>query len=323
MKKRISLLIILVLLTNILTACTSSKAKESNLLKVGIIQYIEHQALDDVKEGFTEGLKSQNIDAEIIYQNAHGDFSNIISICQKFVRDEVDLIFAIGTPAAQGAKQVTNEIPILFSAVTDPVDAGLVESFEKVNANITGTSDMADVDEQLSMFHILDKKIETIGILYNSSESNSLAQLKEVEKIAPKYNLKVKAIGISNINDVNKAMASLIKNMDAMYILSDNLTASAIGLISNKLIEENIISISAEESQVAGGVLITKSHSYLNLGLETSELAKRILIDKEDINDMPVYLAKEKKLIVNNNTLQKLDFNKDTNLIKEATILDN
>lgn len=295
---------------------------KDEVIDIGIVQYVEHPALNDARLGLIESLDESGIDYEIHYQNAQGESSNAITISQKFVRDEIDLIYAIGTPAAQAAKQVTSEIPILFSAVTDPVESGLVDSWERVGGNITGTSDRADIKEQLKMFTKLDPSIKDIGILYSTSESNSLIQVEEAQAEAEDLGLSIKASGVSNINDLNKSMVSLLSKVDALYIISDNMVASSIEMVSNALIERNMISVSAEESQVAGGILITESHSYYELGKQTGNLALDILLSGQDISELPVYLAELKNLTVNSDTLDKLDIDKDIDILIDAIQVD-
>ncbi len=170
--------------------------------KIGINQLTEHPALDDARRGFEDGLKELGINAKINYQNAQGDIPTATTISQKFVKDEVDLIYAIATPAAQSAKQATKDIPILFSAVTDPVAAQLIDSMENPGGNITGTSDESPMDKQLQLFKDLDKNINKIGIIYNTSEPNSQVQVEMAKELAPSLGLEIIPIGISNINDI-------------------------------------------------------------------------------------------------------------------------
>ncbi len=199
----------------------------------------DHPALDDARLGFEDGLKELGVNAEIIYKNAQGDIPTSLSIAQKFVKDEVDLIYAIATSAAQTAKQATEEIPILFSAVTDPVKAEIVVDWDNVGGNITGTSDMAPIASQLKMFKEIDPNINKIGILYNTSEANSEIQLEEVKKLAPQEGLEVVAMGVSNANELPQAIDSLLNKVDGgVYGLSDNLIASSIALVSKKLIDK-------------------------------------------------------------------------------------
>ena len=322
-KVRLNKLILLLLIMSIaLTGCSSSVDSKGNVNEgsfvIGISQLADHPALDDARLGFEDGLKELGVNAKIVYQNAQGDIPTSLSIAQKFVKDKVDLIYAITTPTAQTAKQATEEIPILFSAVTDPVKAEIVADWDNVGGNITGTSDMAPIASQLKMFKEIDPKINKIGILYNTSEANSEIQLQEVKKLAPQEGLEVIAMGVSNANELPQAIDSLLNKVDAVYGLSDNLIASSIALVSKKLIDKKVISVFAEESQVEGGMLITNGLSYYELGKQTAKMAKEILVDKKEISTIPVGLAEKTVTIVNINTLRALGLDENMPLFKDA-----
>ena len=329
MKKSIlSKLMILGLVSALfLTGCSTDSgevaASGNEDYTIGIVQLAEHPALDDARRGFEDGLKELGVNAKIDYRNAQGDIPTTVSISQKFVGDEVDLIYAIATPAAQSARQVSQEIPVLFSAVTDPVESEIVADWDNVGGNVTGTSDMAPTAEQLMMFKELDPSIETIGVLYNTSESNSKVQLEEVERLAPEIGLEVRAVGVNNINDIAQAIDSLLSKVDALYALSDNLVASSVELVSHKLIENNMISVCAEESQVGGGILITNGLSYYELGKQTAQMAKEILVDKVAVSDIPVGLAENITVTVNENTMKALGLDENLPLLKNAVKVGN
>ncbi len=326
-KIKLNKLVALLLMVSIaLTGCSSTVSNEGNEDKnvdkdsfvIGISQLADHPALDDARLGFEDGLKELGVDAKVIYQNAQGDIPTSLSIAQKFTKDKVDLIYAIATQAAQTARQATDEIPILFSAVTDPVKAEIVGDWDNVGGNITGTSDMAPVSSQLKMFKEIDPSINKIGILYNTSEPNSEIQLEDVKKLAPKEGLEVIAMGVSSINELPQTVDSLLDKVDAVYGLSDNLIASSIALVSKKLIEKNIISVFAEETQVKGGALITNGLSYYELGKQTAQMAKEILVDKKDVSTIPVGLAEKTVTIVNSNTLKALNLDENMPIFKDA-----
>ena len=289
-----------------------------NLYTIGINQLADNPALDDARKGFEDGLKELGVNAKIVYQNAQGDVPNSLMIAQKFVKDEVDLIYAIATPAVQSTKQATSDIPILFSAVTDPVKSEIVDDWEDVGGNITGTSDLADAASQLKMFKEIDPNIKTIGILYNTGESNSAIQIEEVEKLAPSEGLNVITVGVSSVNEIPQAIDSLLNKVDAMYNLSDSMIAGAVELVSTKLIERNTISVSTEETQVNGGLLVTNGLSYYDLGKQTAVMAKEILVDKKDISTIPVGLAEKTVTTVNEKTLELLGLDSNLPLFKDA-----
>ena len=319
----IKLVSLLLLGLVILNGCTlkdnnTGNTSGENVYRIGISQLIEHPALDDARKGFEDGLKELGVNVEIDYQNAQGDIANTMGIAQKFVKDKVDLIFAIATPAAQSAKQATSDIPVLFSAVTDPVQSGIVEDWEKVGGNVTGTSDKASTEEQLKMFKEIDPSIKKIGILYNTSESNSEIQIEEVESIAPQVGLEVETVGINNVSELSQAIGSLVKKVDALYMITDNMVAASVELTSKTAIENKMITVSAEETQVRGGLLVTNGLSYYELGKQTAQMAKEILVDKKDISTIPVGLAQKTITTYNGKTLKALGLDPENPLFKDA-----
>ncbi|NLJ78020.1 MAG: ABC transporter substrate-binding protein [Tissierellia bacterium] len=322
--RRIIGLISLVLIGAIALSGCSPKGEdvdtslEDQTYRIGIVQLTEHPALDDARQGFVDGLKELGVNIEPDYQNAQGDIPNTISIVQKFIKDDVDLIYAIATPAAQSAKQATTEIPILFSAVTDPVEAEIVSDWEDVGGNVTGTSDMAPTESQLRMFNEIDPDIETIGILYNTSEPNSEIQVREVKELAPDIGLKVEVIGVNNVNELPQAIDALVKKVDALYMLTDNMMAASVELTSRKAIENNMITVSAEETQVKGGLLITNGLSYYELGKQTARMAKEILVDGKEPSSIPVGLAEQTVTTVNVKTLEALGLDPDLPIFKDV-----
>ena len=318
--KKLSMLIILIVVGGmILSGCAgAAEGSGSEEYVIGISQYVDHPSLDAAREGFIDGLKELGIDAKIDYQNAQGEIPNALTIGQKFVGDRVDLIYAIATPAAQSAKQATSDIPVLFSAVTDPVQSEIVDEWDNVGGNVTGTSDKAPSQSQLEMFKKLDPSIEKIGIIYSLNESNSEIQIAEVEELAPGLNLQVAKMGVTNISEVSQTLDSLLNRVDAVYILSDNLIASSVELVANKLIDHNMISVSAEEGQVSGGILITNGLNYYELGKETARMAKEILVDGKDVSSIPVFLPEETVTTVNKNTMEALKLDENMEILKNA-----
>ena len=317
MKNWKSLLVLAATSLMIVSGCSSAPS-EKEAFTIGISQLADHPALDEARKGFEDGLKELGVDAKIEYKNAQGEIPNTVNIAQKFVQDDVDLIYTIATPAAQSAKQATSEIPILFSAVTDPVQSEIVDDWDKVGGNITGTSDKAPIEEQLSMFKEMDSSIETVGILFNTSESNSQIQIEEVEKLAPKLGLKIVTMGVSSVNDLPQAIDSLLGKVDAVYNLSDNLIANSVELVSNKVIDKGMISVAPEEMQVEGGMLITNGLSYYELGKQTAHLAKEILVDGKDVSDLPVLTAEKTVVTVNMKTLKALGLDESLPIFKDA-----
>lgn len=211
--------------------------------EIGITQFAEHPALDAVRKGFEDELKELGVEANIDYKNSQGDTGTASMIAQKFATDKKDLIFAIATISAQSAKQVTSSIPVLFSAVTDPVHSQLVDSWDNVGGNVTGTSDMAPIDKQLALFKQLDEKIKKIAIIYNTSESNSEIQIKQAMDAAKILGLEIMPVGVNNINDIPQAVNSIVRKVDGFYTITDNIVASAINLISKTAIKNSLLEL--------------------------------------------------------------------------------
>ncbi|MDO5719005.1 MAG: ABC transporter substrate-binding protein [Tissierellia bacterium] len=326
--KKIKLLGIVIAVLIMMAACNQAdegKNDESSgdaKFKIGINQLVEHKALDDSREGFIEGLKSEGVEAEIIAENAQGETAAAGTIAEKLVGDKVDLILAIATPAAQATQRVATETPVLFTAVTDPAEAGIVESNEAPEANVTGTSDKADVKSQLEMFHEIDPDIKTIGLIYNTSEANSETQIAEVEEIAPQIGLETEKVGVNNINDIPQAIQTLISKVDAVYLISDNMVADSIEVIAEAMKEKKMISIASEESMVSGGALMTNGLSYYELGKLTAKMAKEILVDGKKPSELPVRYLDEKITKLNEGTLKALGLDKNLEIFKDATIVD-
>lgn len=325
MKKKLSMIGILAM-GALLVACGSKEAKEENktadaggnTYTIGINQLMEHKALDDARQGFVDGLEELGVSAEIVEKNAQGEIANSTAIAQKFVSDKVDLMFAIATPSAQATARASKDIPILFTAVTDAEGAKLVETNDKPGGNVTGTIDAADVKSQLEMFKKLDDSIETIGIIYNLSEQNSVVQVETVESLVGEVGLKLETVGIDSINDMSTGIQSLIKKVDAVYIISDNMIAKSVDLIAKELIANKMISISAEESQVAGGILMTNGLKYYDLGKITARMAKEILVDGKNPAEMPVEMAVDKTVVVNKATMEALGLDENNELFADV-----
>ncbi|NLN48920.1 MAG: ABC transporter substrate-binding protein [Clostridiales bacterium] len=318
MKKRfLQVLSMVMVIMMSLVGCSGNK-KVTQSFDVGISQLADHPALDAARQGFEDGLKELGMNVNIIYQNAQGDIPTSLSIAEKFVKDKVDLIYAIATPAAQTAKQATKDIPIIFSAVTDPVEAELVETMENPGGNITGTSDLTPMDRQLKIFKDLDNSIKKVGIIFNTSEPNSQVQVEMAKDIAPTLGLEIVEIGISNINDIPQAIDSITKKVDGIYTITDNMVASAISIVAEKAIANKMITVGAEDSHVKGGILITDGISYYELGKQSAHMAKAILADGKSPADIPSATSENTEKAFNEGTLKALELKVDNPVFKDA-----
>lgn len=318
----------LFLSTSILTGCASTSANSTGSSKkvknIGISQLVEHPALDASRKGFIEGLNSkgfkENENVKIEYQNAQGDIPTAQTISNNFVSNKKDLILAIATPAAQAAYNSTKDIPILVTAVTDPVKSGLVKSINKPESNVTGTSDALPMDKQFELIKKLVPNCKKIGVLYNTSEANSEFQIKAAKEQAEKLNFQLVTVGVTSSNDLSQALNSLLSNIDVLYTPTDNLIASSMSMISSKCIEKKIPVIGAEKAHVDGGALATEGIDYYKLGFQTGVMAAEILEGKKP-QDMPIQTLKETKLVINENTAKKLNLTIPNDLMSKAEIV--
>ncbi len=318
-KSFVKFLAIAIAATMFLVACTSeTSVTNEKVFNIGISQLADHPALDAARQGFEDGLKELGLEVEVNYLNAQGDIPTSLSIAEKFIKDKVDLIFAIATPAAQAAKQATRDTPIVFSAVSDPVEAELVESMDKPGGNITGTSDLAPMDRQLQLFKDIDNSIKKIGIVFNTGEPNSQVQINMAKELAPSLGLEIVEMGISNINDIPQAMDSIIKKVDAIYTITDNMVASAISVVAEKAIANNMITVGAEDSHVKGGILITDGISYYELGRQSAEMAKEILVDGMNPANIPSAMSEIFEKAFNEDTLKSMEIDINNQVFKDA-----
>lgn len=321
MKKLLAVILTIMVLV---TACGKEKKTEdkqddkAGKLRIGIVQLMDHKSLDQAREGFEEGLKEEGIDCEIIYKSAQGSSDTAKTICEKFASDKVDLIYAIATSAAQMAKAATSEIPILFSAVTDPVEAELVDSLDSPGGNISGTSDKVDTKLQLSMLKEIDKNIKTVGVIYSADEMNSLAQLKSLEKAGDELGYEINAMSIQNLSDLPQVARKVADSSDAVYMLSDNKVSSSTVLLTDILKEKKLPSVATVEADVQEGVLLTSGIDYFDLGKKTAEMAKKILVDGQKIQDLGVEESSNLVKSYNSTTLKALGLSEDLEIFKDA-----
>lgn len=322
MKIRVGQRLIMMVLMFLVVAGVKTNAQEEKKFKIGISQFAEHPALDDVRKGFEDELKSLGVNVDITYKNSQGDTGVAGVIAQKFVSDKSDLIFGIATVSAQAAKQSTDKIPVLFSAVTDPVNSQLVKTMDKVEGNVTGTTDATPMEKQLGLFQKIDPKIKKVGIIYNTSESNSEIQVANAKEIGAKLGLEIRAVGVNNINDIPQAVNSMISKVDGFYTITDNIVASAINLISMAANERGMVTVGAEEAHVKGGILLTDGLSYYELGRQTGRMAKEILVDGKKPEDMPVETLANTTKVVNEKTMKNLKLNKELPVFEGAEFIE-
>ncbi len=301
MKKSTVLILLIVVLASAMQF--GAVFADDSLLQIGVLQLVEHSALDAAYAGFVDGLKEagyeDGVNIQIDFQNAQADQANLMTISDRFVKNKVDLILAIATPAAQAVASATSEIPIIVTAVTDLVGARLIESNELPGTNVSGTTDAAPIDRQLALLIELFPEAKTLGIIYNSSEVNSEIQAAQVEEQATALGLEVERGTITSVNDIEQVASSLASKVDVIYAPTDNTIASAMPNLAKVAEEKKIPVICGEPSMVAGGGLATVGIDYYKLGLQTGAMAARVLNGEAEPATMPVESLEDVDIVLN------------------------
>ncbi|OPX43614.1 ABC transporter substrate binding protein [Ruminiclostridium hungatei] len=282
---------------------TDSQNAGSKKLNIGIIQGMEHVALDSAREGFVEALKDngytegQNISIDL--QNAQGDQNNLSTISDRFVSNKADLVLAIGTQATQSIAGKTTEIPIVATAVTDFESAKLVDSNEAPGGNVTGTSDMNPIKEQMDLLVKLVPDAKKVGVMYNSSEVNSIVQAKVAKEAIEKLGLTYVEATVTNSNDVQQAAQSIVTECDVIYIPTDNTFASVMPLVSGVTTKAKIPVICGEANMVVSGGTATLGINYKDLGYQAGLMAVKILKGEAKPASMPIEGSKNFDYAIN------------------------
>ncbi len=321
--KKIMTMVVVSLMALSLVACSDDGGKK----KVGIIQLAEHPALDASYEGFVKALEDEGFGKDkvtIDYQNASGDQSNCPTIAEKLVNDGSDLIYAIATPAAQAAAQKTKDIPIVLAAVTDPKSSGLVKSNKKPGTNVTGTSDLTPVEEQLDLMKQILPNAKKIAIMYCSAEDNSIFQAKMAEKYAKKLGYETVNATVAESNQIQQVAESLIGKVDAIYIPTDNLLAEGMASVAQVTNANNLPVIVGESGMVKNGGLATYGIDYYSLGYQAGLQAAKILKGEAKAEDMPIKYAaiEECTLTVNKKAMEQLGISIPQEILDKATIVE-
>lgn len=308
MKKILVVLLLMTMTLTLLSGC----GKKEKVFKIGVNQLVTHAALDASYQGFVDELKEAGyVDGENIkidYNNAQGDQSNANTIATKLVNDNNDLILAIATPSAQAVANATKDIPILVTAVTDPAGSGLVASNEAPGGNVSGTSDLTPVKQQIELITKLIPNAKKIAVLYCSSESNSKIQADMAIEAASELGLTAEEATVSNSNEIQQVVQSLVGKVDAIYAPTDNVIAAGMPTVSQVANSNNLPVICGEEGMVDGGGLATYGIDYYKLGRLTGKQAVKIIKGEAKTATMPIeYLPDEEyTLTINNEVAEQL-----------------
>lgn len=265
-------------------------------VKIGILQYVEHPALDQATAGFEDYLKENGYaDAQFDFISAQGEVANCTSVAQKFVNDNVDLIYAVATPAAQAAANETKDIPIVVSAVTDPADAGLVQSNEEPGTNVTGASDLTPVAAQFDLLQEILPDAKKVALLFCNAEANSVFQINIAKEECEARGLEYVESSVTDSNQIQQVVESLNGKVDAIYIPTDNLLAEAMATVSQTASQYGLPCIVGEEGMITNGGLATYGLDYYQLGQLAGAQAVAILNGEKKPAEMAVeYLPSDK-----------------------------
>jgi len=300
-------------------------ADDSKTYKVGVVQLMQHGALDQANKGMVDGLKDSGYEVgknlELDQQNAQGDQSNLQSIAQQFLSNEVDMILAIATPAAQVMASATEDIPIVATAITSFEQAELVESDEAPGTNVTGTNDMTPVAEQIDLMLQIQPDVKTVGTIYTSSERNSQVQVGILKDVCAEKGLTVVEKTISSVNDIQQATQSLVGEVDAIWVPTDNNVASAMPQVVSVTDENGIMVVGAEEAQVKSGATITYGIDFYQIGYDAGVMAAQILNGESVPAEMPIQGPKDLKLVINEDAVNAIGITIPDDLKEQATMV--
>ena len=316
--KKIGIALSLVACAGMLTACGGNgesdkgAASDDKTYVIGINQYAEHGSLDNCREGFIEGLRQAGFEegknVEFDYSNANNDPGIANQIATGHVSNGVDLICAVATPSAQASFNAAEPkgIPVVYTAISDPVEAGLATEDAKSGMAVTGTSDLLPLDEQVAMIRKLMPDAKKLGVLYFTSEANSVSNMARLEKIVKDYDFTLVAKGITAPADIPMAADSILNEVDCLTNLTDNTVVNSLGLILDKANAKGIPVFGSEFEQVKLGCAAAANIDYYKLGIMTGKMAAEIL-NGADITTMPYEIIEDNDIVVNSEVLKKFN----------------
>lgn len=300
----------------LLAACGTSDEDEaangggeetSDEFTVGISQYVTHPSLDEATKGFKQAIEDSGLNVEFLDQNAQGDSNNAATIAQNLVSDDVDLIFANATPSAVAAMNATSEIPVVFTSVTDPVDAQLVSSVEEPGGNATGTTDShPDAIPNTINFINDEMDVESVGVIYNAGEPNSVVQMNAVEEAVEGTDLELVQATVSNSSEVKQAAESMVGRADVFFIFTDNTVVSALESVIDVANNEQIPLFVGELDSVDRGGLAAYGFSYYDIGYKAGEMAVEILKGEKEPSELKVEYPPNLELVINRDAAEKM-----------------
>lgn len=302
---------------------SQSKKSDEKVYKIGVTQITDHPSLDNCREGFIEGLKNEGYvdgeNADIEFKSAQNDMSLAAQIAQNFASARKDLVCGISTPSAQTLYSVCLEkkIPVIFNAISDPVAAKLAKSETEAIPGISGVSDKLPVEDQLKLIRELLPEAKKIGILYTTSEDNSVSTLKTYKELAGKYGFEIVEKGIGTEAEISQAIDVILNEVDCISNLTDNTVVNNLALLVQKANDKNIPVFGSEEEQVKNGCLASAGLDYFALGVQAGEMAARVL-GGEKIENIPFETMKDTEFTLNTTAAKKFGVPTDGEIAAKA-----
>jgi len=332
--KKLTALLLLVMFALSMTACGGGDNKtgddkndgpgytygESHKYRVGIIQYIENGAFNDMREGFIEQLRALGYDEkemEIVYQNAQADATNLNTICQNMAYSNYDAVCTIATPATQGMVNMESETPVFFIAVSAPVAAGVISDMEAPDKNATGTSNAIPVEDIFALSDKLTPNCQTYGLLYCTSEVNSVNTVNDAKDYLNSKNLKYVEVVVSNSSEVQQAAQSLVGRVDAIFIPNDSVIQSGMALVTEIARENKIPVYGSSATMVDSGAFATIAISDKNIGAMTADMLDKYL-QGTAIEEIPAIVVPADNITINEDTLAALGIELSKEVKNEA-----
>lgn len=297
-------------------------SNEDKVVKIGILQFVTHDALDQIAKGIEDGLAEAGYDGETVeltVLNAEGDQSKIQTMSKKLVNDENDIVIGIATPAAQGLASATTEIPVVMGAISDPIGAKLVKDMKKPEGNVTGLSNQVPLEQTVELITQITPNAKTIGVLYASNEDNSVSQVKEFTKYAEQSGLTVVEYAVPSTNEIKTTMNVMAGKVDAVFVPQDNTIASAFTTVANEASAAKIPVYSSVDTMVKEGSIASVAQNQYDLGLETAKVAVKLLAGKK-VGDVPVTVVDTGVPTVNLKVAKELGIQIPESVLKEADI---
>ncbi|MGF0111961.1 tryptophan ABC transporter substrate-binding protein [Streptococcus sp. SGI.013] len=285
-----------------------TKTTSATTVKVGVLQFVTHEALDEIYRGIKAGLEEEGYSGDklkIDFLNAEGDQSKVQTMSQKLVANQNDVLIGIATPAAQGLASATKEIPIIMGAVTDPVGAKLVKSLDQPGGNVTGVSDKTPIKAQVDLIKELTPNVKTVGVIYSSSEDNSKSQVEEFKNLAEKAGLEVVVKSVPSTNEIKTTSEVLLSQVDAVWVPLDNTIASAFSTLVQVAKEAKKPIYPSVDTMVEEGGLASVVIDQYQLGVETGKMAAKVL-KGEDVSTLPVNVFDEGTPVYNEEVAKEL-----------------